>query len=277
MARILLVDPDEQLTKALRSSPLLEGAFVDAAVGDADALRRLRRRSYDVVLTNPSTSVEEDLVLLEELRFARPGVRPILLTRQAAPDEVIRALRARVFAFFSAPLDVPEIVDMTRRAADARDWHEGIEVVSARPEWVALRVNCALLSAERLVRFLSELRRDVPGADRDGVMFAFREILLNAMEHGGGFDPELVVEVAAVRTQRTIVYYVKDPGAGFDPSQLPHASPDDAGEDPLAHVERREQLGLRPGGFGLLLARKVVDEMILNERANEVVLIKHIV
>jgi anti-sigma regulatory factor (Ser/Thr protein kinase)/CheY-like chemotaxis protein len=277
MARILLVDPDEPLTKALRSSPLLEGAFVDTAVGDADALRCLRRRSYEVVLTSPSTSVEEDLVLLEELRFARPGVRPILLTRQAAPEEVIRALRSRVFAFFSAPWDLPEIVDMTRRAADARDWHEGIEVVSARPEWVALRVNCALLSAERLVRFLSELRRDVPEADRDGAMFAFREILLNAMEHGGGFDPELVVEVAAVRTRRTIVYYVRDPGAGFDPSRLPHAAPGDVREDPLAHVGRREQLGLRPGGFGLLLARKIIDEMILNERGNEVLLIKHIV
>ena len=277
MARILLVGPEERLTRALRSSPLLEGAFIDAAAGEADALLRLRLRSYDVLLTSPSTSVEEDLVLLEEVRFARPGVRPILLTPQAAPEEVIRALRSRVFAFFSAPLDLPEIVDMTRRAVDARDWHEGIEVVSARPEWVALRVNCALLSAERLVRFLSELRRDVPEADRDGAMFAFREILLNAMEHGGGFDPGLVVEVAAVRTQRTIVYYVKDPGAGFDSSQLPHAAGDSIDVDPLAHVERREQLGLRPGGFGLLLARKIVDEMILNERGNEVLLIKHIV
>lgn len=277
MARILLVGPEERLTRALRSSPLLEGAFIDAAAGEADALLRLRLRSYDVLLTSPSTSVEEDLVLLEEVRFARPGVRPILLTPQAAPEEVIRALRSRVFAFFSAPLDLPEIVDMTRRAVDARDWHEGIEVVSARPEWVALRVNCALLSAERLVRFLSELRRDVPEADRDGAMFAFREILLNAMEHGGGFDPELVVEVAAVRTRRTIVYYVRDPGAGFNPSRLPHAAPDDAREDPLTHVGRREQLGLRPGGFGLLLARKIIDEMILNERGNEVLLIKHIV
>ena len=41
----------------------------------------------------------------------------------------------------------------------------------------------------------------------------------------GDFDPEQVVEVSAVRTKRTIVYYIKDPGAGFDPAQLPHAAP----------------------------------------------------
>ncbi len=40
---------------------------------------------------------------------------------------------------------------------------------------------------------------------------------------------------------------------------------------------QRAELGLRPGGFGLLLARKIADEMIYNEQGNEVLLIKHIV
>jgi anti-sigma regulatory factor (Ser/Thr protein kinase) len=277
MTRILLVDPEEEITRALRATPLLDGAFVDIAAGDADALLRLRVRAYQVLLTSPSSSVDESLVFLEEARLARPGVRPIVLTRQAAPEEVIAALRSRVFAFFSEPWDLPELVDMTRRAADAEGWHDGIEVVSAKADWIALRVNCGLLTAERLVRFLSELRRDVPEADRDGAMFAFREILVNAMEHGGRLDPELVVEVSAVRTVRTIVYYVKDPGPGFDPAQVPHAASGEPDRDILAHIQKREQLGLRPGGFGLLLARKIVDEMILSERGNEILLIKHIV
>jgi hypothetical protein len=35
-------------------------------------------------------------------------------------------------------------------------------------------------------------------------------------------------------------------------------------------------MGLRPGGFGILVARQVVDEMFYNERGNEVVLIKRL-
>jgi anti-sigma regulatory factor (Ser/Thr protein kinase) len=183
-----------------------------------------------------------------------------------------------VFAFFSAPWDLPELSDMVTRAVAATDWHEGIEVVSARPDWISLRVNCGLLTVERLVRFLSELGKDLPEADRDEVMLAFREILVNAMEHGGGFNPEQVVEVSAVRTKRTIVYYIKDPGPGFDPGRLPHAASSEAEQekDLLAHAEQRAELGLRPGGFGLLLARKIADEMIYNEQGNEVLLIKHI-
>ncbi len=38
----------------------------------------------------------------------------------------------------------------------------------------------------------------------------------------------------------------------------------------------RAEQGLRPGGFGILIARNMVDEMIYNERHNEVVLIKYL-
>jgi anti-sigma regulatory factor (Ser/Thr protein kinase) len=276
MGRILMVDPDEGLLHKMQSSPLLEGHYVYRAAGDADALRRLRIRSYDVLVTSPSTSVDEDLVFIDEARLVRPGVRPILLATPAPPEAVIAALRSRVFAFFTAPFDAPEIADMVGRALEAGLWKDGFEVVSARPDWIALRVNCRVLTVERLVTFLSELSRDVPDADRDGLMLAFREILVNAMEHGGRFDPDQVVEVAAVRTARAIVFYVKDPGPGFDPSHVDHAAVSNPEHDPVAHAEARREKGLRPGGFGLLLVEKVVDEVIHSERGNEVLLIKHV-
>jgi anti-sigma regulatory factor (Ser/Thr protein kinase) len=33
---------------------------------------------------------------------------------------------------------------------------------------------------------------------------------------------------------------------------------------------------MRPGGFGILLAKKLVDELIYNEKGNEVVLVKYL-
>jgi len=275
LARILMVAPEDALLQALRSSPLLGGHSIDVVSGDAAALRRLRGQAFDVLVTSPDTSLEEDAAILDDVRLARPGVRVVLLAPRMTPELVIHALRRRAFACFSAPFDAPEIADMVARAAEAEQWKEGIEVVSATPDWIAVRVNCRLLSAERLVNFFTELRSDVPEAPRDDFMFAFREVLVNAMEHGGGFDPDQVVEVVAVRTERTLVFHLRDPGPGFDPRTLPHsalASPD----DPLAVAREREARGLRPGGFGLLVARQIVDEMIHNERANEVILIKHL-
>jgi anti-sigma regulatory factor (Ser/Thr protein kinase) len=107
------------------------------------------------------------------------------------------------------------------------------------------------------------------------MMQAFREILLNAMEHGAAFNPEQVVEVTAVRTRRAMVFYMRDPGAGFRPESLTHAAIANPGDDPAAHIAKREAEGMRPGGYGLLLASGTVDELIYNEIGNEVLLVKY--
>ena len=41
-------------------------------------------------------------------------------------------------------------------------------------------------------------------------------------------------------------------------------------------MDHRIEEGLRPGGFGMLLVKHIVDEVIYNERGNEVILIKHL-
>jgi anti-sigma regulatory factor (Ser/Thr protein kinase) len=38
----------------------------------------------------------------------------------------------------------------------------------------------------------------------------------------------------------------------------------------------RDERGMRPGGFGILLAKRLVDELIYNEKGNEVVLVKYL-
>lgn len=274
--RVLLIEAEPAFAAALRTQDPLAGAVIEEAVGEADALRRLRRRAYDLVVTSPHTTISHDLALLSEMREVRPGVKTILLAPQFTPEDVIAAIGAHVFAVFDFPHDPGEVASMARRALDAASWRDGIEVRSARPDWLSLRVDCRLLSAERVVTFLRELRPEVPEAEREEALTGFREILLNAMEHGGRFDPDQVVEVTAVRTARTVVYYVRDPGPGFPREGMEHVARDEPGADPIAHIEKRLEQGLRPGGFGILMAKNVVDELIYNEQGNEVVLIKHL-
>jgi len=72
-----------------------------------------------------------------------------------------------------------------------------------------------------------------------------------------------------------IVYHFRDPGPGFRRDALPHAGFANPPEDPLRQVECRASQGLRPGGFGILIAAQLVDELTYNEAGNEVLLIKH--
>jgi anti-sigma regulatory factor (Ser/Thr protein kinase)/CheY-like chemotaxis protein len=271
MKRILVIDNDSTWVSQASVLPY----EVETAHGSLDALQRLRQRAFDVMVTSGRTHIDEDLALFKESRKVRPGLKAIFLAPSATAPEIIAALRAHVFACLVAPFTVTEVADMIRAAAAAVDWHDGIQVQAARADWISLRVTCSLVTAERLTGFMAAMRSDVSESVRDDLLTAFREVLMNAMEHGAGFDPEKVIDVSAVRTERAIVYYFRDPGAGFDTAAVSHLAADPA-IDPLAHLEYRAAQGIRPGGFGMLIIRQLVDEVMYSEAGNEVLLIKHL-
>ena len=276
MGRVLIIAKDGDLAEKLRGSALLREHEVQTCEGDVEGIRFVRERLVDVVVTDPATSIHEDLALVQELFHARPGLRTIVLAPAATHADLMAALKAHVFACYTPPFDPNEIADMVRSALAIPFWRDGIEVISSLPHWVTLRVTCYLLTADRLVRFMTTHLASMPDGERDLLMAAFREMLLNAMEHGAGFNEEKVIEVTAARTARALVYHFRDPGSGFDRDDLAHAAASSDPNDVLTTALRRAEMGLRPGGFGMLIARQVADELVYNENGNEVLLIKHL-
>jgi anti-sigma regulatory factor (Ser/Thr protein kinase) len=276
MGKLLIIGHGHALATALSASAILEGHQIQTCAGPFEASRVLRSRSIDAVVTDLTTSASEDLALVQELRQIRPGLKAIVIAPTLTSADLISALREHVFACFTAPVDANEVAHMAKAALEDPDWRDAIQVVSGLPYWITLRVSCRLVTAERLTRFMTEYRKDLPESERDLLMTAFREMLLNAMEHGAGFDPEKTIEVTAAQTARAIVYHFRDPGNGFDREQLAHAAASSSPEDVLASALHRMEEGRRPGGFGMLIVRHVVDELVYNERGNEVLMIKHL-
>ena len=275
-ARILLVGRQDALLAQLRQFRTPAEAGVESCDGEADALQRLRSGPVDVLVTDPETSVRADLAFAREIQQTRPGVRIIVLAPATSPDDIIAVIRAHVFACYSAPFDYVEIAGMVTQALDQPAWDDGIQIVSGLSNWFTLRVSCRLLTAERLINFMTQLRSDLPDNERDLLIAAFREMLINAMEHGAGFDARKVVEVTAAKTARAIVYHFRDPGNGFSKESLTHAAQTPSMEHVAASAEERAVRDLRPGGFGMLIARQVADELVYNEPGNEVILLKYI-
>ena len=231
---------------------------------------------FELIITSPRTSAGQDIELLLCLQKWRgQGVKVIILAPESTPQDAIAALRAHAFALFSIPFAYENFIHMVEIALNVPMWNDGIEVVSAKPEWISLRVRCSMITAERLVQFGHQLKVDVPEPVRDTIMLAFRELLLNAMEHGGRFNSLLKVDIGYLRTERLVIYYIRDPGPGFD-SEAAMSEGKKNAQDPLASVAARIEKGLRPGGFGMHLARELLDAVVYNEYGNEVVLIKHL-
>src|SRR5215471_16395983 len=272
--RIALVVPsggevDELLTSILAS----ESWVIQRAVDSEHALALAATEPFDLIITGRKTLGQDDVELLRKIRSARAHVRLIILTDGFTPGDVISAMREGAFSYFSAPFDASELTEMVRAAMASPCWDDGIEVFSATPAWVRLAARCDIATADRLVQFLRGVRDpDIP----EGIIFAFREVLLNAMEYGGHFDPSQHVEISFLRARRAVACRVKDPGKGFSLEELRHAAINNSAEDLLGHVAIREAEGLRPGGFGLLLAKKLVDELFYSEQGNEVLLVKYV-
>jgi anti-sigma regulatory factor (Ser/Thr protein kinase)/ActR/RegA family two-component response regulator len=241
-----------------------------------DAAARLRKQRYAVVLIYLDMSGPSELGVMRKLRAINPDVKIIFFVEQSTTEHVLAAIRSHAFSYYSYPFDVAGACQMIETAAALTDWVNGIEVLSAAPEYLTLRLRCSLDTADRLVQFLKEVPVELLPDEQQDTAQAFRELLINAIEHGGKLNPNQWVRVSRVRTRRTLVYHIVDPGEGFSRYDLAHSAishPD----DPLTHLQAREDLGFRAGGFGMLVASHLVDEVIYNEQGNQVILIKHLV
>jgi DNA-binding NarL/FixJ family response regulator len=253
----------------------LPGWQIERAASNLEALALVEARPFDLVLTGENTSGTADVALLRKIRRVRPHTRLIILTNESTPADVIASMREGAFSYFSRPISVDALAEMVSLAADGPCWDDGIEVVSATPAWLRLLARCDRKTADRLVQFFHEVA-DLPDSESEDVATAFREMLLNAIEHGGHFDPTQYVEISYVRARHLVACRVKDPGEGFSLEEIQHAAIANPPDEPLRHQAYREQQGLRPGGFGVLLTRNLVDELIYGEKGNEVLLIKYL-
>jgi anti-sigma regulatory factor (Ser/Thr protein kinase) len=100
---------------------------------------------------------------------------------------------------------------------------------------------------------------------------AVMEMAHNAIEWGNRHQSDRLVKITYRVYDDRVEIVIRDQGEGFDLNHLPHAAADD---DPFTHLDIREKLGLRAGGYGLLICRGMVDEMRYNDAGNEVTLVK---
>jgi len=274
--RILIVDDDPDVHDLLRAALENPARRIDSAYDGHAGLRAVETSAYDLVLTDLNMPGLDGMTLLERTREIRPHARVVVMTVANTPENVVLAIRERAFSYFSKPFTVSAVQEMVERALSGSDAADDIQLLSARPDWLGLRLRCKMETAGRIVQFIRELGMDLPAAEQDQVATAFREILLNAIEHGAGGDPDKKVFITYVRTRRAALYYVRDPGKGFSFDDLPHAAVSNPEDSPVEHAEIREKRGMRPGGFGIMMTRQLMDELIYSEHGNEVLLIKYL-
>ncbi len=273
---ILIAEPSPDTASILRAE-LHEGEFLlETVCLGSEALARLHAAPVSLLISTLHLRDTDGIELLREAREAQPNLSVILIADSASRLDVIAALREHAFAVFLKPVAAQTLLDMVREGASCETCEHDIELVSAVPHWVSIRVVCKLQAADRAVQFLREIDSDIPIEDREEASTALRELIMNAVEHGGNSDPDLHIEVTRLRTPTFVGYFIRDPGEGFSFDDLGHAAVSNPPDSAVNHLVVREEQGMRPGGFGITMARNLLDGLFYNEKGNEVVLIKNL-
>jgi len=227
-----------------------------------------RRRSPEIILIAESLAVEERSTLLASLRLdARTNPLAVVL-EEAAPSLALTIepdARLRPQARRSTLL---EALALAVAQAERRRHH-----------LLRLELTWRLLSSPVVLEQFAEpfaswtQQTGLSGYAARQLAAAVQELCANAMEWGHRFCIDTPVYVTARLDEEKVSVLVRDSGPGFNRQHLPHAA---RPGDPVSHRSVREAANLREGGFGILMASGLVDQLAYNERGNEALVVKYL-
>jgi anti-sigma regulatory factor (Ser/Thr protein kinase) len=125
-----------------------------------------------------------------------------------------------------------------------------------------------------LSRALTSLLERTPLTERQVKEFqqAVREMVANAIEWGRGEGQGVWALVTCRVGPQEVTAIVQDRGPGFDHSPIKRIESGDDGQDSCG-MDFKE-LCRRRWGYGIMLARGLLDVLTYNDRGNEVTLVK---
>ena len=118
MAKILVVDDEASIRRALRNILELERFEVDEAVNGVDCLARIKQQAYDVVLLDIKMPELDGMDALEKIQEMRPGTPVVMLSGHATIDTAVESVKRGAFDFISKPPDLNRLLITLRNAMD---------------------------------------------------------------------------------------------------------------------------------------------------------------
>jgi len=273
MARIVLVVEDEQDTGELLAANLRRWGYEPTVLREGKpVVPWVRLHQPDLILLDLLLPDIHGYTICETLKLERDTnlIPIVMVTALTAPEDKIRGLQVGANRYMTKPFTADEL---QRAIEESLEWKNALQRSGTEGE---IRFH---LQSD--TKFLDELNHLL------GALFLFsglsphqvkqlttavRELGTNAIEWGHRRQIDRIVTVDYMIDTEKVTITIRDTGPGFDPTNMPHAAQPD---DPIRHLMVRETLGLREGGFGILMARGLVDELEYNEKGNEVRLVKY--
>lgn len=270
--RILIVEDDADLGGLLCDLLRTEGYDAVRVPDGEQAIARVAADRPDAVVLDVMLPGMSGFEVCQRLKFSRDtNLIPILMLTAMDDDKARRkGLRVGADRYLTKPFEPDELL---AEICSTLEHRRALEAGGVRTS-IQFQMHSDGRLREQLNDLLNDLFRQTPLTEEDvgRIRYAVLEMVQNAVEWGNRHREDLEVSISYRVTADRVEFVVTDQGEGFDPRHVPHAASED---DPVGHMGIREKLGLRDGGFGILISRGMVDEFKYNAAGNQVTLIKY--
>lgn len=186
---VLIVDDEASMRLTLSMLLRGEGFRVVEAGGVAEALRRIERESFDVVITDLKMEKEDGVELLKAVKQASPASEVIILTAYGTIRSAVEAVKLGAYHYLTKPFEPEELVHVVRKALERRALMRQVESLRAqvRDRWGLERI----VAKSQKMQGVLELVRRV--ADTDATILIQGE---------SGTGKELIAKAIHSRSRR---------------------------------------------------------------------------
>jgi DNA-binding response OmpR family regulator len=267
---LIVEDHPEQADLVARILRLRDYVPIVAEDGET-GLRLAREHVPDVLLLDLMLPDINGFDVCRRLRTDRTTmlVPVVMLTALNDVQHRVHGFRVGANAYVTKPYGVDDLFDAITLA---RAWRHSMDQRALQGE-IHVELSSEINFLKDLNDFLMLVCQTTPLTNDQVIQLrqAVMEMAQNAIEWGNLHQSDRLVNITYRVYDDHLEIVVRDQGQGFDRSSLPHAA---IAGDPFTHLDVREKLGLRAGGFGLLICQGMVDELRYNDIGNEVTLIK---
>lgn len=274
--RVLVAEDDLRIRTVLARFLQGAGYGVVACVDGKEALEAFAAQGpFDLVLTDINMPQVSGEALLREVKARAPHTPVVVLTARSDPETITECFKHDAYRYLVKPFTREELLGVVEAALEeARNRDpsdEGRVVTQASEEgWIELSAPSRQEYVDRFHAFCDRLIASrLDERAKHELKIAVQELGQNAIEWGNQLDTGRSIRLSYKLLPDRILIRIADEGQGFNPGKVP-----DPTVDPIAMIEKREADGKRPGGFGIHLAKKVMDTVSWSERGNVVTMEK---
>ena len=120
MAKILIIDDEENIRKTLREIMEDEAHIVLTADDGEQGLKCFREEKPDVVLLDIKMPGRDGLLILEDIKKSGQDCEVIMISGHASIDAAVKAVKTGAYHFIQKPLSLIEVKQSVRHAAEAK-------------------------------------------------------------------------------------------------------------------------------------------------------------